>query len=390
MRILFLAPHPYYIDRGSPIDLDILLRALSEEGHEIRVLCYHEGEARTYEGVTLYRAGSRWLGHVGPGMSLKKLAADIYLVVAALGLVRRERPDIIHAGEEAVFIALLLKRWLGIPYVYDMDSGLAEQTVSKWAFLRPFRRALDRAERTAIREAVAAAPVCDALADLARDRGAPFIETLYDISQLSSPGGKPTGHLRRSLDIQGRILLYVGNLERYQGVDLLLESFSEAAVDGLPVELVIAGGQRRHIRHYEARSRSLGVSDRVHFIGPWPATRLGELLAEADILVSPRITGSNTPMKIFPYLHSGKPLLATDLPTHNQVLDETVALLAPPEPEGFGRAIRLLVESPELRDELGRTGLTFVERNHTFEAHRRRVRHLYEYVESRARTDALC
>lgn len=388
MHILVLAPHPFFVDRGTPIALDILLRALSKEGHEIRALCYHDGEERSYDGVTLYRAGPRWLGHVGPGMSLKKLAADIYLVVAALGLVRRERPDIIHAGEEAVFIALLLKRWLGIPYIYDMDSGLAEQTVSKWAFLRPFRRTLDRAERTAIREAVAAAPVCDALADLARDRGAPFVETLYDISQLSSPGRKPTGHLRRSLDIQGRILLYVGNLERYQGVDFLLESFSEAAADGLPVELVIAGGERRHIRRYEAKSRSLGVSDRVHFIGPWPATRLGELLAEADILVSPRITGSNTPMKIFPYLHSGKPLLATDLPTHNQVLDETVALLAPPEPEGFGRAIRLLVENPELRHDLGQAGLTFVEKNHTFEAHRRRVRHLYEYVESRARMHA--
>ena len=96
---------------------------------------------------------------------------------------------------------------------------------------------------------------------------------------------------------------------------------------------------------------------------------------------------SNTPMKIFPYLHSGKPVLVTDLPTHNQVLDDTVALLAPPEPAGFGRAIRLLVENPELRAELGRAGVPFVEKQHTFDAPRRRVRRLYEYVESRVRTD---
>jgi glycosyltransferase involved in cell wall biosynthesis len=320
-------------------------------------------------------------------MSVKKLVADIFMVGAALALVRQKRPDIIHAGEEAVFIALLLKRWLGIPYIYDMDSGLAEQTATKWAFLRPFRRALDRVERAALSEAAAAAPVCNALADLARDQGAPFVETLYDISQLGGPSQKPEGHLRQSLNVQGQLLVYVGNLERYQGVDLLLESFSKAEGDGLPVELVIAGGQQRHIRHYEAKSRSLGISERVHFIGPWPANRLDELLAEADILVSPRIAMSNTPMKIFPYLHSGKPVLVTDLPTHNQILDDTVALLAPPEPAEFGRAIRLLVENPELRAELGRAGVTFVEKQHTFDAHRRRVRRLYEYVESRVRTD---
>ena len=387
MHVLVLAPHPYYIDRGTPIDLDILLRALSQEGHEVRVLCYREGEERAYDGITLHRAGPRWLGHIGPGMSLKKLAADLFLIAAAIRLVRVKRPDIIHAGEEAVFIALSLKRWLGIPYVYDMDSGLAEQTATKWALLRPFRRILDRAEGAAIAEALAAAPVCEALAQLARDRGASFVQTLYDISQLPGPTDRPPGGLKESLNIQGPLLVYVGNLERYQGVDLLLESFAEAVGDGVSANLLIAGGRKRHIRHYQAKSQSLGLSERVHFIGPWPVNKLEELLAEADILVSPRISMSNTPMKIFPYLHSGRPLLATDLPTHSQVLDETVAALAPPEPVAFGRAIRQLVDDPELRAELGRAGVAFVEKNHTFEAHRRRVRSLYEYVESHLSAD---
>lgn len=45
----------------------------------------------------------------------------------------------------------------------------------------------------------------------------------------------------------------------------------------------------------------------MHFFGPKPLKKLDHYLADADILVAPRIKGVNTPMKIFPYMHSGKP-----------------------------------------------------------------------------------
>jgi glycosyltransferase involved in cell wall biosynthesis len=110
--------------------------------------------------------------------------------------------------------------------------------------------------------------------------------------------------------------------------------------------------------------------------------RLGELLAQADILTAPRIKGLNTPMKIFPYLHSGRAVLVTDLPTHTQVLDATICELAPPEPAGFAAAIVRLAEDPERRRRLGEAGRRFVESNHVYTSHRRRVDELYDTVES--------
>ena len=50
-----------------------------------------------------------------------------------------------------------------------------------------------------------------------------------------------------------------------------------------------------------------------------------------DILVSPRIRGTNTPLKIYSYLRSGKPIVATDLLTHTQVLSPDVARLVAPD-----------------------------------------------------------
>ena len=80
---------------------------------------------------------------------------------------------------------------------------------------------------------------------------------------------------------------------------------------------------------------------------------LPALLAQADVLVSPRITGDNTPMKIYTYLHSGKPILATRIPTHTQVLHPGVAMLAAPQVEEFAGAMARLARNEELRARLG-------------------------------------
>lgn len=378
MRILVLAPHPYYIDRGTPIDLDLLLRALSGEGHEVDAVVYAEGEDRKYSGVRLHRVGGwRALHGTRPGFSVRKLILDVLLFIRAWRLVRRNDYDVVHAGEEAAFLAMFFRRFHGVEFVYDMDSSVAQQMVESYPLLGPLSAVLNRVEAAAIRRSIAVAPVCNALADLARRRGARRVVTLHDISQLEPDAFRDDGDLRRTLGIEGLILMYVGNLEEYQGVDLLLEAMAYVVADGVDLDLVIAGGSDPQIRRYGVRAQELGVDHRTHFIGPWPNAELGELLGQADILTAPRLRGINTPMKIFPYLHSGKPVLVTDLPTHTQILTEELAALAAPDAEEFGRAVVALAKDPHRRAKLGAAGRRFVEAEHTLPAYRRRLQELY-------------
>ena len=79
---------------------------------------------------------------------------------------------------------------------------------------------------------------------------------------------------------------------------------------------------------------------------------MGSLVAAADVLVSPRVKGVNTPMKIYAYLNSGKPILATDIESHSQVLDSTIAVLEPPVAERFADGICRLADDARLREEL--------------------------------------
>lgn len=386
LRVLCLAPHDYYVDRGTPIDVDVLVRALTARGHRVDLLVYDHGEERAYPGLTIVRARApKGLGSIGPGFSLRKLVADGFLAWRAVGLARRNRYDVVHAGEEAVFIAMLLKAVFGVAYVYDMDSSIAQQMVEKMGWLRPVSGVLDWFEARAIRGALACAPVCNALGDLARERGAEHVEVLHDISQIDPDAPVAPAGVRQRLAIFEPVFMYVGNLEAYQGVDLLLEGFALARAGGVGAQLVVAGGSREHIDRYEARAVELGVEHHATFLGPWPAADLGSLLGEADVLVAPRTKGINTPMKIFPYMHSGKAVLLTKLPTHTQLLDGTQAYLAEPTPDGFARAIGELAEDAALRERLGRTGRAFVEANHTFPAHQRRVDRLYAHVGERVK-----
>src|SRR5262249_8651565 len=105
------------------------------------------------------------------------------------------------------------------------------------------------------------------------------------------------------------VVLYAGNLESYQGIDLLLEAFAYTLTRVPAAELVIIGGARGDRPRYHERAAGLGIAAHVHLLGPRPVATLGAYLEQATVVVSPRIRGLNTPMKIYSYLDSGTPLL---------------------------------------------------------------------------------
>jgi glycosyltransferase involved in cell wall biosynthesis len=188
--------------------------------------------------------------------------------------------------------------------------------------------------------------------------------------------------LKAELGIRGLVVMYVGNFEPYQGIDLLLESFALVRERTDAVDLVLIGGTALDVQKYRAKSDGLGIARNVHFLGPRPVDRLAESLAAADILVSPRITGTNTPMKLYSYLHSGKPLVATALPTHTQVADSRVAMLAEPTAPAFADAMLHLIEDEALRRRQGAAARQFIEERFTFPLFRERFGGLLDWLQA--------
>ena len=384
MRVLLLAPHPFYIDRGTPIDVLLVLRVLAERVNvQVDVVAYHEGRDVDLPNTRIHRiAALPFLRNIRPGFSLKKLLCDVLFFFRAWGLVRANRYDFVHAGEQAVFFAMFFRWVYRIPYAYDIDSSISQQLVEKRPALAPFASLFDRFERAAMRRSLINFPVCNALGDLCRRNADTKYVVLHDISQLQDPDSGDPDRLRHETGLSGTIFLYSGNLEAYQGIDLLLESFAVALQKEAELGLVVVGGHPEDVDQYRRRARELGIDKRTIFTGARPFADLVDYLAGADVLVCPRIRGINTPMKVFPYLHSGKPVLVTDLPTHSQVLTPKVAVLAPARPEDFADGMLMLARDAELRKRLGAAGRAFAEENHTYQAHQRRLHAAYDWIEA--------
>ena len=380
LRILFLIPHPFYQDRGSPIADDMILKVLSQRGHKIDVVTYSEGKNILYEKTRLHRTPKIPLvGNIRPGFSWKKVICDLLMFLKVMRLVSRKQYHLVHAVEETVFIALLLKVLFKIDYVYDMDSSLAQQIVEKYSWLSPLNFILNFFERIAIKNAKCVIPVCQALAKDILVYQPKKVAILPDVSLLKPHEKQSLDDLKSTLKISGLMLMYVGNLESYQGIDLLLESCAIASKKTHQFDLVIIGGETTDIYKYQKKAEKLGL-DRIHFLGAKPARELGGYLSQADILVSPRVKGKNTPMKIYSYLDSGKPVLATNLLTHTQVLDDQVAMLATPTPEAFAEAILALVSNRSLRLKLGSSGKLLIQKQYTYTAFSQKLNSLYDWL----------
>jgi glycosyltransferase involved in cell wall biosynthesis len=387
VKILLLAPHPFFQARGTPIAVKMVLEFLSERGDQVDVLTYSEGADVEIPNCTVHRiARVPGLGDIRPGFSFKKIACDVQLVFACLALMRRTRYDLIHAVEESAFIAGLMRALTGVPYVYDMDSSLAEQMVETYPVLRFASSALRRMEALAVRRSIGVLAVCAALEDVALAHApGKLVGRVEDTTLLD--GASPVGRNGRMLPRSdgAPVAMYVGNLEPYQGIDLLLEGFRHTLGTVPTARLLIVGGREEDIATYRGRAERLGIAPSIVFMGPRPIPLLSGLLRQADVLVSPRLKGLNTPMKIYSYLDSGVAVLATRLRTHTQVLDDDLAYLVDPEPVALGQGLAELMRNPELRRRLAGNAKAYIQREHTPQAARRKLEVFYATMEAQVR-----
>lgn len=380
MNILLLAPHPFYQDRGTPIAVNLVLKVLSERGDTIDVLTFHEGKDVDYPHVRIYRIPAwPFLRNIRPGFSWKKLVCDGLLCAKMIVLLCKKRYHLIHAVEESAFLALVVKWIARIPYLYDMDSSLAQQMIEKYPPLTCLSKAFMICERRVVQAAAVVMPVCEALVTRIKPYYPAKIMLLEDVPLL----GEPTDSFlmaKEDLKAPGIRILYVGNFEAYQGIDLLLDSFALALREVSQISLFVVGGENDDRSFYQNKVAKLGIEQNVHFLGPRPLDQLASYLSQADILVSPRIKGNNTPMKLYSYLASGKAILATNLLTHTQVINSQVAMLADPKPEPFAEGMLQLINDRDLRSTLGLAAQKLVEEKYSFPAFRMKLNAAYDHL----------
>lgn len=335
--------------RGTPLAVLAMVRAIAAEGHEVHLLTYPQGEDVELPGLVHRRSLPLPVGRVRAGASLGKLLLDLPFAVEAYLRMAAGRYDVVHAVEEAAHLAAPLARLLGVPLVMDVDSSIPDQLrYSGFARRGPLLWLAEGLERHALAHAAAVVTVCASLTEGVRARAPRAAVFQIEDPPLVDPAQPLDTSLRetqrRALGIgEGPVVLYSGNFEPYQGVDLLVDAAARVPA----ATFLFMGGEPADVGAMEARARSAGAEARCVFVGKRPPSELPAFLAAADVLASPRREGANTPFKVYTYMAAGRPLVATDIPTHTQLLDESLAFLAPATAEGLAAAITRVLADPE-------------------------------------------
>ena len=236
-----------------------------------------------------------------------------------------------------------------------MHSSLPQQLDNfHFSKSKTLKSAFCRLEKFVLKSSKAVIVICRDLLDYVAELGfggkAVFLENFIDFNDFE-PNPASAAEIeakRKAISPEGKkIILYAGNFEPYQGIPFLIEAFARVKS---PSVLLIVGGVKAEHDAARAQAAALGAADRIVFVEKVPPKQVPLYISLADVLVSPRTSGTNTPLKIYSFVKSGKPLVATNLWTHTQVVDEKIAVLASPDPHGFAAGLTFALESEEARE----------------------------------------
>jgi glycosyltransferase involved in cell wall biosynthesis len=193
-----------------------------------------------------------------------------------------------------------------------MHSSLPQQLANFGKFnVAPVRHAFEKLERYVLDTCDGVITICGDLADTVNSLGVgvphAMIENTADDMNVFAP---------REVNVDQKfalndksVVLYTGTFEPYQGLDLLLDAFKIVAKKRPDAHLLMVGGRQEQVTAMKDRAEKLGISRAISFSGTIPSSEIPSYLKAADVIASPRSSGTNTPLKIYGYMKSGVPMV---------------------------------------------------------------------------------
>jgi PEP-CTERM/exosortase A-associated glycosyltransferase len=305
---------------------------------------------------------------------MKRLAKRIEEVA------RIEKPSLLHAHSPVLNVlpAIWVGRRLRIPVVYEIrafweDAAVDHRSYSQGSWKYKVVRSL---ETRACRQAAHVAVLCNGLKRDLMQRGIPE-EKLTVVFNGINPEDfhprEPDAEFARSLGIAGKkVAGFIGSFYRYEGLDLLVKALAEIASRRDDVVLLLVGGGEME-GELRGQIDKLHLQDKVILPGRIPHEKIPAVYSLMDVLVYPRysmrLTELVTPLKPLEAMAMGKPVLASDIGGHRELIEagSTGLLFKPGDSSALAAALALLLDGAELRERIAARGNAWVLQNHAWE-----------------------
>lgn len=342
-------------------------QALHAAGYRVSIISPKglgcEADEETLEGIEIYRHWT-WGGGGVFGYLFEyafALAVEFYL---ACKVYARSRFRILQACNppDTLFLIGLAFKPMGVRFVFDHHDLSPELYEVKFGRRGLIYKLVCLAERLTFRAADLSIATNDSYRKVAIERGKMKPESVFvvqtgaDLSEVSCGREKP--ELKRG---KRYMVLFVGVMERQDGVRLLIESIEylvkEKHREDTQFVLIGSGTELPALKKMATES---GVDDFVEFTGMLPHEQVGPYIATADVGVSPDplnpLNNKSTMIKTLEYMAYGRPIVMYDLEEGRRTAGGGALYARPNDAKDFANQIEKLLDSGQLRRDLGEFG----------------------------------
>ncbi len=375
-------------DKFPPFRPDVVIlfaEKLVKKGHKIDWLLQSEQECKK-SFRKLWRGGQVWVGSTNLGETkFSRLYKHILALLHDLKMfkiLKQGNHDFIIVKDKfissllAIFATVLYKKkfifWLSYPIpeasIYSAHEGTARYPFfylirGKFLGLILYQLILPYAKHIFVQSEQMKNDICFHGIKAEKITSVPMGVKIEDIPFC---GYKEEGNQK--------IIVYLGTLTRLRKIDFLVRVLAEVVTNGVNAKLLFVG-RGEDIQDEEiilSESNRLGVRDRVEITGFMPRDKALELVAKADVCLSPYyptpILNSTSPTKLIEYMALGKAVVANDHPEQKLVLKESNAgLCVYWDEKEFAKAIKQILNDPSEKKLMGERGRQYVERKRTYD-----------------------
>lgn len=391
MKILHIAPTPFFADRGCHVRILGEIRALQAQGHEITLVTYHNG--RDVENLRIRRIiNVPWYTKLEAGSSWHKFYLDLLLLVTAIRTYLEERPEIIHGHlHEGALIGKLVSLFLSggkTPVIFDVQGSLTGE-LETYGFFRRFR--LLKIFFHWLEKMICRLPdffVCSS------NSNSQFIKSkmnvpehkVYPISDGIYPDfftGKENRTFKKQLGIPNakKIIIYTGSLIQSKGIDYFLDAIPMIVEKYSAAHFLIVGYP---MEHSKKRVKDLNVEEFVYFAGKVDYFHLPKYLALADVAVDPKVDeGSEGSGKIINYMGAGLPVVCFNTLNNRAILQENGFFAKPTNSEDLANKIVEALKNEAVTQAIGKENLKKANENFSWAKCGKKLSQIYISAKNR-------
>lgn len=384
-EILMIAPTPFFADRGCHVRIYGEARVLQNMGNRVSIYTYHNG--RNLPGLDIRRIiNIPWYNKLEAGPSYHKFYLDILLLLKLLRDGVHERPDIIHAHlHEGAFLGNFLAKFRDIPLVFDFQGSLTGEIIDH-DFLRDksiLSKVLKQVERfindsadAIIISSLDSARLLEDKFGVSKDKFY-IVEDGIDTEEFKHYYQDEL-RIRKELCIPDdrRIVIYLGLLTEYQGIDCLLEAIPLVVKRNRGVHFLILGYP--DVDKYRNMAKEKGVEDFVTFGGRVKREEAAKYLSLGDIAVSPKLSKTEWNGKLLYYMAAELPTVVFDTKVNREILGELGVYAELGSPASFAEGIESLLSQKELKGNLGTRLRERVVRKYSWKRVGERIMEIYK------------